>query len=122
MTVSFRVQVVGVTVKEKVVRDKGEIVETLKEGRLTLAFDGDEAPVEAMVALINGERILLGLASSQRTLDEFLRETREDLAGMTGGDTGIEKIVVSSGGRAMTIGGKRAAAKEAVDAQTDGGA
>jgi hypothetical protein len=100
MTVSFRVQVVGVQVKEKVVRDKGEIFETLKEGRLTLAFDGDDAPVEAMVALINGERILLGLAASQRTLDEWSAE-------MTGGTTGIESIVVSSGDRSVTLGKKR---------------
>lgn len=73
MTVSFRVQVTSVQVKERVVKD-GDHTETVKEGKLTLSFDGDEAPVEEMVALINGERILLGLAASQRTLDEWASE------------------------------------------------
>ena len=73
MTVSFRVQVIAVQVKEKVVK-RDDYTETVKEGRLTLSFDGDDAPVEEMVALINGERILLGLAASQRTLDEWVAE------------------------------------------------
>ena len=92
MTVSFRVQVVSVQVKEKVVREKGEISDTLKEGRLTLSFDGDDAPVEAMVSLINGEIILLGLAASQRTLDEWVGETlggaKEAVDAQAGGGAG----------------------------------
>ncbi len=100
MTVSFRVQVIAVQVKEKVVKHGDDDIETLKEGRLTLSFNGDEAPVEEMVALINGERILLGLAASQRTLDEWAAES----AFAIGGDTGVESITFSSGDQSVTLG------------------
>jgi len=69
MALTFGTRVLKVEVKEKKVkheetREMPAFFETIKIGKLTLEFDGDNVDVNAVAAMIGDAPVMLGLANT----------------------------------------------------------